>query len=60
MTPTQVKALAELRADGYAVITFTPDELRGLEPRVVENRLVELGNEVIDVLAPEKESDDGT
>ena len=42
---------AELRAEGSAVVIFSPHELGGVSPRVLENRLVELGNEVIFDLA---------
>lgn len=42
---------ARLRAAGYAVVMFSPSELAGADPDAVTNRLVELGNEVIDALA---------
>jgi hypothetical protein len=38
---------------GYAVVCFTPEELRGANPDHVQDRLVELGWDVIDVLATE-------
>jgi hypothetical protein len=43
----------KMRHAGYAVICFTPGELRGSNPDHVEDRLVELGWEVIDILATE-------
>jgi hypothetical protein len=43
----------KMRHAGYAVICFTPEELRGSNPDHVEDRLVELGWEVIDTLATE-------
>ncbi len=44
-------ALQELRHAGYAVIVGQPSELRGVNPRRVEDRSVELGHEVIECLA---------
>jgi len=43
----------ELRDAGYAVIVWTPEELRGASARRVEDRSIELGWEVIDLLASE-------
>jgi hypothetical protein len=42
-----------LEAMGCCVVVFTPEELRGAKPSKVEERLVELGWEVIDDLATE-------
>ena len=39
--------LTELRLAGYAVVIFSPEELGTADPRVLQNRLVELGNEAI-------------
>lgn len=44
---------AKMRHAGYAVVCFTPEELRGADPDHVEDRLVELGWDVIDNLANE-------
>lgn len=45
---------------GYAVAAFTPEELRGADPDKVMDRMIELGNDVIDDMAWEKEyADDG-
>lgn len=44
---------AELRDQGCAVVCFVPDELRGADPDHVEDRLVEIGWDVIDSLATE-------
>jgi hypothetical protein len=41
-----------LRAKGYAVIVWTPEELAGASRNRVEDRLVELGWEVIADLKP--------
>lgn len=43
----------ELEAMGCAVVVFTEEELRGARPDLVQDRLTELGWEVIDVLATE-------
>lgn len=51
MTPELSKALQDLRSAGYAIAIFGPDEIRGADASVVENRLVELGNDVIKDLA---------
>lgn len=40
-------ALTDLRLAGYAVVTFSPQELGAADPKTLENRLVELGNEAI-------------
>lgn len=45
-----VRALEEM---GCCVVVFTPEELRGANTNHVADRLVELGWEVIDVLADE-------
>lgn len=55
MSEEQVFELCrEMRSAGYAVVCFTPGELRGANPHRVEDRLVELGWDVIDVLADEE------
>ena len=48
MTPSQNKAIRELREAGYAVITWTPEEVGNANADKVENRVCELGNEVIE------------
>jgi hypothetical protein len=47
--------MADMRKRGFCVTVFTPEELQGANPDQVEDRLVELGWEVIDCL---KEEDD--
>lgn len=51
MTPEQKAAIDSLRDAGYALTVYTPEELRGADAKAVENRVCELGNEAIDVLA---------
>lgn len=41
----------ELREHGYAVVIFSPSETDGVDADDLEDRLVELGNEVIETLA---------
>lgn len=50
MTQQQLAAILGLRGTGYAVVLFTPEELRGANPDHVEYRAIELTTEVIDCL----------
>ena len=47
----------ELEAMGCAVVVFTPEELRGANPDHVEDRLVELGWDVINDIAEDIETE---
>jgi hypothetical protein len=47
-----VEHLRQLRKMGYAVVAFTPEELRGANSDHVEDRLNELGWDVINNLSP--------
>ena len=42
--------VSDLRDKGYCVVIFTPEELRDANPSHVEDRLIELGWEVIECL----------
>ena len=54
-----VELSRQLEAMGCAVVIFTVEELRGARPDLVQDRLIELGWEVIQDLAPRSdESDD--
>lgn len=57
-----VEAMVHFRAlvnMDYAVVAFTPEELRGVDPDKVQDRLIELGYEVINDLEWfERESND--
>jgi hypothetical protein len=54
MTENKVFELCKkMRHAGYAVVCFTPGELRGANPDHVEDRLVELGWDVIDTVSTE-------
>ena len=46
------RELGELEAMGCVVVIFTEEELRGARPDLVQDRLIELGWEVIQDLAP--------
>jgi hypothetical protein len=46
-----VELSRQLEELGCAVVVFTEEELRGARPDLVQDRLIELGWEVIDVLA---------
>ena len=48
-----VELSRQLEDLGCAVVVFTKEELRGARPDLVQDRLTELGWEVIDVLAEE-------
>ncbi len=50
MTKEQMKTLASLSSDGYAVIVWTPEELGNVSAALVENRSIELGHEIINDL----------
>ena len=51
MTPEQDKVILELQRAGYAVIVWTPDELGSANPRRFEDRSIELGWDVIELLS---------
>ena len=48
----------ELEAMGCAVVIFTEEELRGARADLVQDRLIELGWDVIDTLASESDEFD--
>lgn len=56
-TKQAVEYLRQLRKIGYAVVAFTPEELRGANPDHVEDRLIEMGWEVIDSIAQDIETE---
>ena len=58
MTESKVFELCtKMRHLGYAVVCFTPEELRGANPDHVEDRLVELGWDVINDIAEDIETE---
>jgi len=44
-------AIRALRDYGYAIVIFNPEELNGANPDHVEERLIELGWDVIETLS---------
>ena len=50
MTPEEQAVIANLKSRGFAVITWTPEELAGASRKHVEDRSVELGWQVINDL----------
>lgn len=50
MNNEQMSALASLSSEGYAVIVWTPEELGDVSARLVEDRSIELGHQIIDDL----------
>jgi len=50
MTDEQQRIMRQLRNEGYAVIIWSPEELAGASPDRVQDRLIELGWDVIDAL----------
>jgi len=47
MTTDQMKALSQLRDEGYAVITWAPEEIGNCPVDLLENRSIEFGSEII-------------
>lgn len=47
MTPEELEVIASLRDKGYAVIVWTPEELKEASSQRVEDRSIELGWEII-------------
>jgi hypothetical protein len=58
MTESKVFELCvKMQRLGYAVVIFTPEELRGANPDHVQDRLVELGWDVINDIAEDIETE---
>ena len=53
MTHEQLQVIRDLRHAGYAICIFSPEELDGASVNIVQGRLAELGNEVIEDLKGE-------
>ena len=47
MTPEQSKAVQELRAQGWAVILWTPEELGEVDPSSVEDQSIQFAAEYL-------------
>lgn len=48
MANEQLKVLRELASEGYAVIVWTPKELKDIDPQYVEDRSIEFGHQIIE------------
>ena len=57
MTKEDWEVIKKFREAGYALTIFSPEELRGASTSDFEDRMVELGWEVIDSLAKEIDTD---
>jgi len=55
MTKEQMKTLASLSSDGYAVIVWTPDEIGDISPKHIVDRSIELGHQIIEDLTMSNE-----
>lgn len=55
--PGDLKWMRDMRQRGFCVVCFTPDELDGANPDQVEDRLVELGWDVIECLKEEEDEE---
>ncbi|HEY3536652.1 MAG TPA: hypothetical protein VGL01_04405 [Trinickia sp.] len=53
MLPHEDDAIAHLRSRGYAIVVWTPDELRGARASVVEDIGIERMSDAINALATE-------
>jgi hypothetical protein len=58
MTPSQLTAIRELRAAGWAVILWTPEELNGVDPSDVEDQSISFAAEYLIPAEPETETGD--
>jgi len=54
MNREQRTALYSLSDEGYAVIVWTPEELGDVSARLVEDRCIELGHQIIDDLTEDR------
>jgi hypothetical protein len=55
MTESELAVLRALSSRGYAVVVWTPDELRGANPDLIKDLMIERGADAIDTLC---DSDD--
>jgi hypothetical protein len=56
MTASQLAAIRELRAEGWAVILWTPEELNGVHPSDVEDQSISFAAEYLIPAEPEEET----
>ncbi len=48
MTQDQIETVRQMRQAGYAIIIFGPEELRGVDPDMVQDMARSRGNDAID------------
>ncbi len=58
MTKEQSKTIQDMRHDGYAVVVWNPDELRGVDPTRVEDHMIEKGGDYIEMRSPAEEEEE--
>lgn len=58
LTPARTRTVDELRAAGFVVVIFSPEEMRGMRPKDLESFLVQMGNEAISDEPEEGEPDE--
>ena len=54
-----VAFMQKYRALGYAVVVFTPEELRGVNPERVEDAMIAEGNDLVDLFGEDEPQGDG-
>lgn len=55
--PSDLKWLRNMRERGFCVVVFTPEELEGVDPDYVEDKLLEFGWDVINNATEEEDED---
>lgn len=53
MTDQEFNVIRQLRDKGYAVVSWNPQELRGVDPSHVEDIMIERAYDLIDSMATE-------
>jgi hypothetical protein len=56
MTESELEALRALTARGYAVVIWTPDELRGADAEQIEQLMIERGANAIEALCDDTDA----
>lgn len=54
-----VAFMQKYRDLGYAVVVFTPEELRGVNPERVEDAMIVEGNDLVDLFGEDEPHGDG-
>ena len=48
MTKEQLQVIDQLRAEGYAITVWTPEEMKGADPDGLEDVMIERGSHYIE------------